>query len=189
MRSYDGEGLCWVPARISANITRSRGMIAGVIIKEIGYREVDRGFGLQTGRVARVFSCGEADDDRLLGHGETRTTERAEKVALAREGTFPIGGLRAAEESPAPSLVHAQADCTALQADSLTSGLEIERPFRHWADLRDDEQDSAERMKRERWCISREEGGEFGLGGFEGHRLMRGFARSTLSCNNILSAS
>jgi hypothetical protein len=41
----------------------------------------DRGFGLQIGCVARGFSCGETDG--LPAHGESRTTEQVDKVALA----------------------------------------------------------------------------------------------------------
>jgi len=77
-----------------------------------------------------------------------------------------------AEESPAPSLVHGQADCAqALQADSLTSGLRIERPFRHWGTTCGDDQDQAEgSYGEERWCASRaEDGGNSDSAGFEGH--------------------
>jgi hypothetical protein len=116
-------------------------MIAGVIIKEIEYRAVDRGFGLQTSGVAKVFSCGEADevglDEGLMAHGEPqRLTERGRCSAGEASSDRPCRRIRAAKQSSALPPAHANHCCR-----NLTSGLEIVRPFCHWVYPHGDDQD------------------------------------------------
>ncbi|KAH6672627.1 hypothetical protein B0J14DRAFT_564244 [Halenospora varia] len=56
--------------------------------------------GIQLRRGRRVASAWREQNDRASGEGG----------GIGGLGTFPIGGLGAAEESPAPSLVHGQAE-------------------------------------------------------------------------------
>jgi hypothetical protein len=61
MVQWREEGAGRVHARISANMTRFRGMIAFAKAKSIESR-VGEDSGLQTGCFARVFGCGEGDE-------------------------------------------------------------------------------------------------------------------------------
>jgi hypothetical protein len=109
---------CWAHTRISANITRSRGMIASVTIKRIEFGVVDRGLGFSQAVPSRVSATarpmkGSAEWSRREGlavHGETRMINRAGKqVASSRRylSDWQCRRTRTAEDCSAPSFAKA----------------------------------------------------------------------------------
>lgn len=100
-----------------------------------------------------------------------RAERRASGSGIGGPGIFPIGGLSGRGERSSVTCSRLGDCAQALQADSLTSGLRIERHFRHGPHPRGDDQDQAEGSYGEkRWCASRaEDGGSSDSAGFEGH--------------------